>query len=141
MLFVLLPVLFLSLSAGMEYLNSRLESFAAPKSKRSKASSSKLASSSKWPHPSSFKATPDTLAEAGFYFNPDSDSNDNVTCFMCKKSLGGWEPDDDPFTIHYDKCRNTCAWAVVRCQRGLGELRYVSSSSLSVRCLVTVIQR
>ncbi|KAI0764888.1 hypothetical protein C8Q74DRAFT_1318439 [Fomes fomentarius] len=105
----------------MEYLNARLDSFAL-KSKRSKASSSKTASPLKWPHSSSFKATPETLAEAGFYYNPEPDSPDNVTCFMCRKTLGGWEPDDDPFTIHYDKCRNTCAWAVVRCQRGVGDL-------------------
>lgn len=113
----------------MEYLQSRIKSFslANTKTKRSKASSSKQTSSSKWPHPASFKATPDSLAEAGFYYDPDSDHPDNVTCFMCKKNLGGWEPDDDPFAIHYEKCRNTCSWAVVRCQRGLGDKRYAST--------------
>lgn len=119
------PHLHPTLPAVMEYLQARLDSFA--KSKRSKASSTRhTSSSSKWPHPSSFKATPDSLAEAGFYFDPDSDNPDNVTCFMCKKGVAGWEPEDDPFSIHYDKCAKTCAWAMVRCQRGVGGGRYAS---------------
>ncbi|KAM5533885.1 hypothetical protein V8D89_012425 [Ganoderma adspersum] len=101
----------------MEYYQNRIDSFGPSRSKRTKASSSKPV----WPHPSSFKATPKTLAEAGFYFHPDSDNNDNVACFTCGKNLAGWEPDDDPFTIHYEKCRDKCAWAVVRCQRALGD--------------------
>ncbi|PIL27582.1 hypothetical protein GSI_10733 [Ganoderma sinense ZZ0214-1] len=101
----------------MEYYQNRIDSFGPAKSKRTKASSSKPV----WPHPSSFKATPKTLAEAGFYFHPDSDNNDNVACFTCGKNLAGWEPDDDPFTIHYEKCRDKCAWAVVRCQTALGD--------------------
>lgn len=124
-------------AATMEYLNARLDSFAL-KSKRIKASSSKTASPLKWPHSPSFKATPETLAEAGFYYNPEPDSPDNVTCFMCRKTLGGWEPDDDPFTIHYDKCRNTCAWAVVRCQSA-GDLRYVSSAIVSTHHMLTTL--
>ncbi|KAI0711191.1 hypothetical protein C8T65DRAFT_186079 [Cerioporus squamosus] len=107
----------------MEYLQARVDSF--NKSKRSKASSAKHASSSpKWPHPSSFKATPHSLAEAGFYFDPDPDNPDNVTCFMCKKGVADWAPEDDPFSIHYDKCAKTCAWAMVRCQRGVGGESY-----------------
>lgn len=106
----------------MEYYQNRIDSFGPPRSKRTKASSSKPV----WPHPSWFKATPKTLAEAGFYFHPDSDNNDNVACFTCGKNLAGWEPDDDPFTIHYEKCRDKCAWAVVRCQRALGDGRYAS---------------
>ncbi|RPD65598.1 hypothetical protein L226DRAFT_609580 [Lentinus tigrinus ALCF2SS1-7] len=107
----------------MEYLQARLDSFS--KSKRSKASSTRhTSSSSKWPHPSSFKATPDSLSEAGFYFDPDPANPDNVTCFMCKKGVAGWEPEDDPFSIHYDKCAKTCAWAMVRCQGGAGGESY-----------------
>ncbi|KAI1798134.1 hypothetical protein LXA43DRAFT_10498 [Ganoderma leucocontextum] len=101
----------------MEYYQNRIDSFGPVKSKRTKASSSKPV----WPHPPSFKATPKTLAEAGFYFHPDSDNNDNAACFTCGKNLAGWEPDDDPFTIHYQKCRDKCAWALVRCQRALGD--------------------
>ncbi|TFK90325.1 hypothetical protein K466DRAFT_517314 [Polyporus arcularius HHB13444] len=110
----------------MEYLQARVDSFS--KSKRSKNSSVRHASSSsKWPHPSSFKATPDSLAEAGFYFDPDLDNPDNVTCFMCKKGVADWAPEDDPFSIHYDKCAKSCAWAMVRCQRGVGGESHDSS--------------
>ncbi|KAH9941315.1 uncharacterized protein BXZ73DRAFT_88456 [Epithele typhae] len=105
-----------------QYLTSRIESFSPSKQKRPKASSSKQ--SLKWPHPSSFKATPDSLAEAGFYYNPGSDSPDCATCYMCNKSIDGWEPEDDPFAIHYEKCQETCAWAVVRCQSAMGEKSY-----------------
>lgn len=118
-----------SSSTQMDYqfLSARLESFSSSKSKRSKASSSRLPSSSfKWPHPASFKATPDSLAEAGFYFNPSSDSPDCATCYMCNKSIVGWEHDDDPFAIHYEKCQDRCAWAIVRCQTAMGEKRYAS---------------
>ncbi|KAI9063562.1 hypothetical protein FKP32DRAFT_1627220 [Trametes sanguinea] len=100
----------------MEYFQSRLDSFSSPsKPKRTKASSSKQAS--RWPHPPTWKATPNSLAEAGFYYTPGPHDPDNVTCFMCKKSLGSWEPEDDPFEIHYAKCGDVCAWAALRCQK------------------------
>ncbi|KAH9852559.1 hypothetical protein C2E23DRAFT_730833 [Lenzites betulinus] len=115
----------------MEYWQARLDSFGSTKSKRSKASSSKQASTSsaRWPHPPTWKATPNSLAEAGFYYNPSPTESDNVSCFMCKKSLCGWEPEDDPFEIHYDKCSQVCAWAVVRCQKPDASGRYDSLDS------------
>ncbi|KAJ2915927.1 hypothetical protein MD484_g4463, partial [Candolleomyces efflorescens] len=98
----------------MECLQSRLDSFS--KTKRVKNPSKPSSNITlKWPHPESFKATPDTLAEAGFYYDPSADDPDNVTCFMCEKELGGWEEDDDPFDIHYDKCSQKCGWANTRC--------------------------
>lgn len=36
------------------------------------------------------------MAEAGFYFCGD----DTVKCFVCGKSLDGWENDDDPWKEH-----------------------------------------
>ncbi|KAI0336874.1 hypothetical protein GY45DRAFT_1237805 [Cubamyces sp. BRFM 1775] len=102
----------------MEYFQARLDSFTPSKPKRTKASSSKQASAAyRWPHPPTWKATPNSLAEAGFYFTPGPDEPDNVTCFMCKKNLCNWEPEDDPFEVHYEKCGDKCAWAVVRCQK------------------------
>ncbi|KAI8986903.1 hypothetical protein BD414DRAFT_415750 [Trametes punicea] len=101
----------------MEYFQARLDSFLPLKSKRLKASSSKQASTSRWPHPPTWKATPSSLAEAGFYYTPGPQDPDNVTCFMCKKDLCNWEPEDDPFEIHYAKCGDKCAWATLRCQK------------------------
>ncbi|KAJ7173692.1 hypothetical protein C8R46DRAFT_120235 [Mycena filopes] len=89
----------------MEVLQNRLNSFL--KQKRGK--------SLKWPHPKTWKATPATLAEAGFYFDPSTDDPDNVTCFMCDKQVTEWAEEDDPFDIHWQKCASVCAWANLRC--------------------------
>lgn len=93
----------------MESLLSRQESFAPKRVKNG----SKF--NPKWSHPTTFKANPLTLAEAGFYFDPSAADPDNVTCFMCSKQLSEWAEDDDPFDIHYSKCRDYCAWALLRC--------------------------
>ncbi|CAL1709184.1 unnamed protein product [Somion occarium] len=99
----------------MEAYQARLESF-SKSSKRTKHSSNKASTSAlKWPHPPSYKANPNALAEAGFYHNPSSEYRDNVTCFLCEKQLADWDKDDDPFNIHWDKCGNSCPWATVRC--------------------------
>ena len=100
-------------SLTMEAYESRLQSF--KKARRVKQSTAKRAVSLKWPHPTHFIATPDTLTEAGFFFNPTWDARDNVECYFCGKCLDGWEEQDDPFSLHWNKCRDTCAWAVLRC--------------------------
>ncbi|KAF8480137.1 inhibitor of apoptosis repeat-containing protein [Russula ochroleuca] len=97
----------------MEAFESRLQSFT--KARRVKQSTAKRTASLKWPHPAHFVATPDTLTEAGFFFNPSWDARDNVECFCCGKCLAGWEENDDPFALHWDRCRDTCPWAAVRC--------------------------
>jgi hypothetical protein len=97
----------------MQAFQARLESFS--KSKRVKPPSGKSSSSIKWPHPSSFLANPTSLADAGFYFCPTYEDRDNVQCYMCHKELSDWTDDDDPFEIHWEKCRTSCAWAIVRC--------------------------
>lgn len=43
---------------------------------------------------------PINFANAGFYFAPDAEHVDNVTCYLCHKSLDGWETDDDPIAEH-----------------------------------------
>jgi hypothetical protein len=69
----------------------------------------------KWPHPKTFIATPEALADAGFYFSPSSEDRDNVRCFACDKELSEWDENDDPYLIHWEKCGKTCPWAIVRC--------------------------
>lgn len=101
----------------MQSLQARIDSF--QKTKRVKRYPNKSSSSSasvKWPHPPDFKANANTLAEAGFFFSPSWDDRDSVACFLCGKELSDWDADDDPFEIHYTKCQNSCAWAVVRCR-------------------------
>ncbi|PPQ90049.1 hypothetical protein CVT25_006289 [Psilocybe cyanescens] len=98
----------------MDALQARVNSF--KKSKRVKNPSKPSSTTSlKWPHPPHFRANPESLAEAGFYYDPSYDDPDNVTCFVCEKELGGWEEDDDPFIIHWTKCGQTCCWASARC--------------------------
>ncbi|KAK7031567.1 hypothetical protein R3P38DRAFT_820230 [Favolaschia claudopus] len=89
----------------MDVFQNRLNSFL--KTKRGK--------SLKWPHPKTWKATPNNLAEAGFYFDPSPEDPDNVTCFMCDKQITEWAEEDDPFDLHFQKCATTCAWANLRC--------------------------
>ncbi|KZT20916.1 inhibitor of apoptosis repeat-containing protein [Neolentinus lepideus HHB14362 ss-1] len=95
--------------ASMQVLQDRIDSF------KPKRTTKKSSSSQKWPHSASFKAIPQSLAEAGFYFTPWSEDKDNVTCYMCKKQLNDWDKEDDPFNVHWEKCRDSCAWAAVRC--------------------------
>lgn len=97
----------------MECYQARVDSFSKPK--RVKNPTLTTSTSIKWTHPSSFLATPRTLAEAGFYFNPSWEDRDNVTCFTCGKELSDWDEEDDPFETHYKKCKNSCVWAMVRC--------------------------
>ncbi|KAG6841122.1 hypothetical protein C0991_001691 [Blastosporella zonata] len=88
----------------MEFLQSRIDSFTKPRRVKNPTKSSFI--SVKWNHPPHphFIATTETLAEAGFYFNPSFEDRDNVACFMCNKQLSDWEPEDDPFDIHWEKC-------------------------------------
>ena len=93
--------------ALMEVFQARLDSFL--KTKRIKGTVIN------WPHPDHFLATPNSLAEAGFYFCPTWDERDAVKCFMCGKELSDWLEDDDPFAIHWRKCPTSCPWAILRC--------------------------
>ncbi|CAG8595128.1 10595_t:CDS:2, partial [Funneliformis caledonium] len=70
----------------------------------------------KWPYKASdgYKATPEILAKAGFYFKPYPESPDNVICFLCHKSMENWDPTDDPLEEHVNHSPD-CAWVICRC--------------------------
>jgi hypothetical protein len=91
------------LTLTMESLQARLDSF--KKSERiknpNKPSSMKTLKS---PHSSKFKVDPESLAEAGFFYDPSYDDPDNVTCFRCEKQLGGWEADNPEFSLPNPDC-------------------------------------
>ncbi|KAH8243163.1 hypothetical protein KR032_005059 [Drosophila birchii] len=40
------------------------------------------------------------MAEAGFYWTGTKRENDTATCFVCGKTLDGWESDDEPWKEH-----------------------------------------
>ncbi|OLL24679.1 Protein bir1 [Neolecta irregularis DAH-3] len=92
----------MSINLKMLFFESRAASF------RPVATGSRKKAPQQWPHES---PTPEALANAGFYYKPQTDSNDNVVCFMCKKNLNGWVPDDDPIQEHYIHAQE-CPWAV-----------------------------
>ncbi|KIY72797.1 hypothetical protein CYLTODRAFT_486035 [Cylindrobasidium torrendii FP15055 ss-10] len=69
----------------------------------------------RWPHPDTFAATPETLAEAGFFWTPATGDEDAATCYKCQKEISDWTEEDDPFDIHFTKCAKSCSWAFLRC--------------------------
>lgn len=40
------------------------------------------------------------MAEAGFYWTGTTRENDTATCFVCAKTLDGWEAEDEPWKEH-----------------------------------------
>jgi hypothetical protein len=64
------------------------------------------------PEPPGWLTRPNQLAKAGFFFEPHPKSPDNVVCFLCDKSLDGWEENDNPLEEHL-KHSPTCGWAIV----------------------------
>ncbi|VDK86478.1 unnamed protein product [Onchocerca ochengi] len=63
-----------------------------------------------WPHHESVSLSPEKMALAGFFFDPDDDNTDNVSCPFCLKSLTGWEESDDPLVEHA-KRKDVCYFA------------------------------
>ncbi|RKF75336.1 putative at hook domain-containing protein [Golovinomyces cichoracearum] len=62
----------------------------------------------KWPH--KFLSTQE-LAKAGFFYLPTPVNLDNVSCFLCHKSLDGWEETDNPLVEHL-RHSPECGWAI-----------------------------
>ncbi|KAI9189335.1 hypothetical protein H9P43_000766 [Blastocladiella emersonii ATCC 22665] len=54
------------------------------------------------------------MAKAGFFYCPEPDDHCAVRCFLCEKSLNGWDPDDDPFAEHFSHA-SYCAYARAVC--------------------------
>lgn len=57
------------------------------------------------------------LAEAGFYFAGDKNEPDVVECFLCEKSLDGWDATDDPWMEHTKHSRD-CRFAQLMSAEG-----------------------
>ncbi|KAI4464853.1 deterin [Holotrichia oblita] len=63
-----------------------------------------------WVFSDNQKCSASKLAEAGFYFIGSKTEPDAVQCFLCGKSLDGWEEDDDPWQEHKKHSQN-CKFA------------------------------
>ncbi|KAL7064239.1 hypothetical protein AAHC03_05301 [Spirometra sp. Aus1] len=60
---------------------------------------SRLSTFKGWPFSGQVNCRPEKLAEAGFLHRPDI-SADCVQCFVCLKTLDGWEAHEDPWKEH-----------------------------------------
>ncbi|KAL9623473.1 MAG: hypothetical protein Q9160_002153 [Pyrenula sp. 1 TL-2023] len=94
----------------METFAARLASFdvSPPGSKGRRASNNKSSKAITWPHQS---PSPSELAFAGFYYKPSATGPDNTCCFLCERTLDGWEEDDDPSVEHL-RHSSECGWAI-----------------------------
>lgn len=82
---------------SLHALSERQASFKLSNGKKRKTTT---ATTSEWPLPLSHSVTPSALASAGFYHAPLTDAEDNATCFLCGKGLGGWEDGDVAIEEH-----------------------------------------
>ncbi|KAL7730897.1 hypothetical protein ACLKA6_014143 [Drosophila palustris] len=76
--------------------DKKLEAF----SKLNLLETSRVESFKDWPFPASSACSIAKMAEAGFYWTGTKRENDTATCFVCGKTLDGWESDDDPWKEH-----------------------------------------
>ncbi|KAK2054721.1 AT hook domain-containing protein [Colletotrichum caudatum] len=81
-----------------------------PAPKRRQSGATKGGKNLVWPHMKYL--LPEELAKAGFVWRPFPDNPDNVACFLCNKSLDGWEQGDNPLEEHL-KHSPDCGWAIV----------------------------
>ncbi|KAK1834269.1 hypothetical protein QBC39DRAFT_300943 [Podospora conica] len=92
---------------------NRLSSFQGAQplggNRRASNASTRAPKGRRWPHK---WLSPVELAKAGFFWEPYDSSPDNVVCFLCNKSLDGWEEDDDPLEEHL-KHMPECGWAIM----------------------------
>ncbi|KAK4504132.1 hypothetical protein PRZ48_005047 [Zasmidium cellare] len=95
----------------MQSFSARLRTFetSQPIRKRQASGQAKkrAGNTAEWPHQ---KPDPVLLARAGFFYRPDQESFDNVTCFLCNVRLDGWEETDVPIQEHLAHTRG-CPWA------------------------------
>ncbi|KAL2879005.1 hypothetical protein SGCOL_005704 [Colletotrichum sp. CLE4] len=92
--------------------DGRLGSFhqVYPAPKRRQSGATKGGKNLTWPHMKYL--LPEDLAKAGFVWRPFPENPDNVACFLCNKSLDGWEEGDKPLEEHL-KHSPDCGWAIV----------------------------
>ncbi|TKA46018.1 hypothetical protein B0A49_12600 [Cryomyces minteri] len=96
---------------GVHTFIGRLATFEAPHhltKRRASSTKKKTPTTVTWPHE---RPAPDELAQAGFFYKPTSNNPDNVMCFLCERSLDGWEPADDPISEHLQHSPE-CGWAI-----------------------------
>ncbi|XP_039956043.1 baculoviral IAP repeat-containing protein 5.2-B [Bactrocera tryoni] len=79
----------------------------------------RLKSFKKWPFDESSACSAKKMAEAGFYWSGNDREPDTVTCYICNKTLDGWERSDDPWKEH---AKHAPQCSFVKCGRKEAEL-------------------
>ncbi|OTB06474.1 hypothetical protein M426DRAFT_20924 [Hypoxylon sp. CI-4A] len=100
--------------------DGRLASFksAHPVARRPSNAKGKNPKALSWPHK---QLDPVQFAQAGFFFDPTVEAPDNTVCFLCLKSITGWEENDNPVEEHL-RLSPHCGWAIVAAiDAGLGD--------------------
>ncbi|RMJ25068.1 Chromosome segregation protein BIR1 [Aspergillus sp. HF37] len=97
------------MSKEMETFDARLASFDLVLHPLKRSSGAKSTKSMSWPRNG---PSPAEMAHAGFYYNPYDSNPDNTTCFLCERSLDGWDGDDNPIEEHL-RLSGDCGWAIM----------------------------
>ncbi|VEN62911.1 unnamed protein product [Callosobruchus maculatus] len=89
-----------------------------------------------WVFKDDVRCNADALAEAGFVYAGNENEPDCAQCFVCKKSLDGWEPDDDPWGEHL-KHQKDCPFAATQ----KSQLKWTVEQYIKVEkdCLTRII--
>lgn len=59
-----------------------------------------------WPFQDDVNCTAEKMAATGFYCPDPEKEPDVVRCFVCRKELDGWDPEDNPVKEHTNHSRN-----------------------------------
>ncbi|XP_068156282.1 baculoviral IAP repeat-containing protein 5 [Drosophila tropicalis] len=78
-----------------------------------------------WPFPASSSCSIAKMAEAGFYWTGTEREKDTATCFVCFKTLDGWESHDNPWEEH-GKHAPQCEFVKLGCpEKDLSVIQFV----------------
>ncbi|XP_017084734.1 baculoviral IAP repeat-containing protein 5 [Drosophila eugracilis] len=87
-----------------------------------------------WPFPDTASCSIAKMAEAGFYWTGNKRENDTATCFVCGKTLDGWEAKDDPWWEHQTHAPQ-CEFAKLSCaEKDLTVSQFLEILGLVAKC-------
>ncbi|XP_017119253.1 baculoviral IAP repeat-containing protein 5 [Drosophila elegans] len=89
-----------------------------------------------WPFPETSSCSISKMAEAGFYWTGTKRENDTATCFVCGKTLDGWESEDDPWKEHL-KHAPQCEFVKLSCaEKDLTVSQFLEILGTVVKCSI-----
>jgi len=76
------------------------------------------------------KCTAEAMAESGFYCPNPTDEPDTVCCFLCMRTLDGWEETDVPDEEHARKQKDICPYLGMKRNGGVDKMSPEEVNSL-----------